>query len=132
MEREQFEKLVEEALASLPQKFKELIHNVAVIVEDLPTKETRRTIGVPSRSNILGLYHGVPYTHRGPYYGNVPPDVIIIYQQPIERICRSDDEIKERIQEVVVHEVGHYFGLSDDELRDIEFQIKKRGKLEEI
>jgi predicted Zn-dependent protease with MMP-like domain len=115
VERERFEGLVEEALAGLPRKFKKLLHNVAVMVEDSPPP-SRRSAG----GTLLGLYHGVPLQHRGPYYGNVPPDVIVIYKKPIESLCLSDEEIKSRVQEVVRHEVGHYFGLSEKELRDIE------------
>ena len=120
MERERFEHLVGEAVDSLPKRFKKLIQNVAVIVEDTPTRDTRRSVGAPSRSNILGLYHGVPYGHRGPYYGNTPPDVIVIYQKPIESLCATEDEIREQVRDVVIHEVGHYFGFSDRELREIE------------
>jgi len=118
MEREKFEKLVEEALAGLPRRFKKLLHNLAVIVEDAPPRDmlSRRI----SSSNLLGLYHGVPFKHRGSYYGNVPPDVIVIYQRPIERISTSEDEIRKRVREVVLHEIGHYFGLSEEELRKIE------------
>jgi len=118
MEREKFEILVEEALAGLPRRFKKLLHNLAVIVEDTPPRQiaSRRV----SAGSLLGLYHGVPLKHRGSYYGNVPPDVIVIYQKPIERICSSDEEIRERVKEVVLHEVGHYFGLSEEELREIE------------
>lgn len=105
---------------SLPAKFKKLIENVAVLVEDFPADDTLRRFGHTSRFAILGLYHGVPYQHRGPYYGNHPPDVIVIYQQPIERICSTDDEIRKQVQATVIHEVGHYFGFSDPELRKIE------------
>jgi predicted Zn-dependent protease with MMP-like domain len=62
----------------------------------------------------------VPFKHRGPYNGNQPPDVIVIYQKPIESICSSEAEVKDKVREVVLHEVGHYFGLSDRELREIE------------
>jgi len=116
MEREKFEALVEEAVAGLPKKFKDLLENVAIIVEDTPPR--RRSSA--SRSTLLGLYHGVPLQHRGPYYGNVPPDVIIIFKQPIEAICSSDDEVREQVREVVRHEIGHYFGMSEKDLRDIE------------
>jgi len=126
MDREPFEKLVEEALESLPGKFKKLIHNVAVIVEDYPTRETRQNVGAPSRTSVLGIYHGVPFKHRGPYYGNIPPDVIVIYQKPIESISASDEEVRNRVQEVIIHEVGHYFGFSDHELREIERQSRIR------
>lgn len=117
MDRERFEGLVEEALASLPGRFKKLLHNIAIIVEDYPP---RRSAGRPSRGTLLGLYHGVPFQHRGSSYGNVPPDVIVIYQKPIESISSSDEEIRHRVKEVVLHEIGHYFGLSEEELRKIE------------
>jgi predicted Zn-dependent protease with MMP-like domain len=117
MDRAKFESLVAEALASLPLKFRERIENLAVIVEERPPR--RRSSRAPG-SMLLGLYHGVPLKDRGSYYGNIPPDVIVIYQEPIERISASEDEIKERVREVVFHEVGHYFGLSEKDLRDIE------------
>ncbi len=129
MDRFQFEKLVEEALAGLPRKFRRYLKNLTVIVEDLPPRGSplgRRRLGT-----LLGLYHGVPFQHRGPYYGNVPPDVIVIYQKPIEEICASDEEVREKVQDVVLHEVGHYFGLSEEELREIEDgdeTPRKRGK----
>jgi predicted Zn-dependent protease with MMP-like domain len=117
MDRAKFEGLVAEALASLPRKFRERIENLAVIVEERPP---HRRSSRASAGTLLGLYHGVPLKDRGSYYGNIPPDVIVIYQEPIERICASEDEIKERVREVVFHEVGHYFGLSERDLRDIE------------
>jgi predicted Zn-dependent protease with MMP-like domain len=117
MDRTKFESLVAEALASLPRKFRERIENLAVMVEDRPPR--RRSSRAPA-STLLGLYHGVPLKDRGTYYGNIPPDVIVIYQESIERISASEEEIKERIKEVVFHEVGHYFGLSEKDLRDIE------------
>jgi predicted Zn-dependent protease with MMP-like domain len=117
MDRAKFESLVAEALASLPRKFRERIENLAVMVEERPP---HRRSSRGSASTLLGLYHGVPLKDRGSYYGNIPPDVIVIYQEPIERISSSEDEIKERVREVVFHEVGHYFGLSEKELRDIE------------
>jgi predicted Zn-dependent protease with MMP-like domain len=118
MDRADFEKLVEEAVAGIPGRFKKLIENVAVMVEDDP----------PPGRPLLGLYHGVPFKHRGPYYGNLPPDVIVIYKRPIERITRSDEEIKNKVREVVLHEIGHYFGLEEDELREIEDYIRKASR----
>jgi predicted Zn-dependent protease with MMP-like domain len=124
MDREPFEKLVEDAMASLPKKFKDLIHNVAVIVEDYPPLPTRRQFGAIDKNGILGLYHGVPFQHRGPNYGNLPPDVIFIYQKPIEHISASDDQIRAQVQDTVIHEVGHYFGFNDAELREIENEVR--------
>ena len=104
-------------MASIPGRFKKLIENVAVIVEDDP----------PPGAPLLGLYHGVPYTRRGPAsYGNLPPDVIVIYQRPIQQICRTPEEIKDKVLEVVLHEVGHYFGLEEKDLREIERAARKR------
>lgn len=118
MDRERFEKLVEEALKDIPSGFKNLLRNVAVIVEDDP----------PRGQNLLGLYHGVPFPYRGPEYGNVPPDVIVIYQRPIESICRTDEEIREQVRETVLHEVGHYFGMEEEDLRDLERGAPKRRR----
>jgi predicted Zn-dependent protease with MMP-like domain len=118
MDRESFERLVEEAVSRLPRRFKKHLQNIAVVVEDRPSRDDLG--GTRSGGLLLGLYHGVPLQHRGPYYGNVPPDVIVIYKNSIELICRTDKEVKQKVREVVLHEIGHYFGLSEEELRDIE------------
>ena len=120
MEREKFEKLAEEALVQIPKKFKKLISNLAVLVEEKASREIFEKTGATPLSSILGHYHGVPFKHRGPFYGNIPPDVIVIYQKPIESICSTEEEIKKKVREVVFHEIGHYFGLSEKELREIE------------
>jgi len=120
MERKRFEELVEEALAELPEQFRERIQNLAVVVEDKPSREVYERTGSSPFSLILGLYHGVPFKHRGPFYGNLPPDMITIYQKPIEQICSTEEEIKKKVREVVFHEVGHYFGFNDKELKEIE------------
>jgi predicted Zn-dependent protease with MMP-like domain len=125
MDRDRFEKLVEDALDSLPRAFKKLIENVAVIVEDAPDRGREGSL---FKGQLLGLYHGVPFVHRGPYYGNVPPDVIVIYQRPIESLCRTDEEVRDEVRETVLHEVGHYFGFSERELRDIERTKRTRPK----
>jgi len=122
MKKEEFEKLVEEALTRIPRKFRKYLDNIAVIVEKQPSREIYERTGSTPLSTILGHYHGVPFKHRGPFYGNIPPDVIVIYQKPIEAICSTEEEIKKKVQEVVFHEVGHYFGLKEDELRKIEEQ----------
>jgi predicted Zn-dependent protease with MMP-like domain len=120
LKKEKFEKLVEEALSQLPRKFKKYIANLVVMVEESPPREVYRQTGSSPYSTILGVYHGVPFKHRGPYYGNIPPDVIVIYQKPILEMCHSEKDIQQKVKEVVFHEVGHYFGLSDEDLREIE------------
>ena len=120
MKKEKFEKLVEEALVDLPKEFKKLIKNLVVIVENEAHPEAYRQTGTHPFSRILGTYHGIPFKHRGPYYGNYPPDVIAIYQKPIEEICFTEEEIKKEVRKVVIHEIGHYFGFSDNEMKKIE------------
>jgi predicted Zn-dependent protease with MMP-like domain len=126
MKKEKFEKLVEQALADLPKEFKKLIENLVVIVEEEAPPQVYRQTGVHPFSRILGTYHGVPYAHRGPYYGNIPPDVIVIYQRPIEEICITEEQIKEQVLKTVRHEIGHYFGFSDAELRKIEEENSRK------
>jgi predicted Zn-dependent protease with MMP-like domain len=120
MRREKFEGYVEEALKEIPTKFKKLLQNIAVIVEDRPSKEIYERTGASPFSTLLGHYHGIPFKHRGSYYGNAPPDVIVIYQETIEAICETEEQIKKKVKEVVFHEIGHYFGLKEEELRNIE------------
>ncbi len=119
LEREAFALLVKEAVAELPKEFKKLLKNIAVIVEDEPGPEERERFG-PGGGRLLGLYHGVPFKHRGPYYGNLAPDVIVIYKNTIESICNTEEEVRSQVRATVIHEIGHYFGFSDRELREIE------------
>jgi len=123
MDKRKFEQLVEEALSEIHKEFKKYLKNITIIVEDNPPLDVFDRLGVNRRGLILGLYHGVPLKHRGPYYGNIPPDVISIYQQPIEKICSTEEEIKHKVREVVRHEIGHYFGKSDKELKEIENEV---------
>lgn len=120
MEKEEFARLVQEAFQEIPRKFKDLMANVAIIIEDRPSA----SLGFPVGNNhlLLGLYHGVPLKNRGAYYGNLPPDVIFIFQQPIEKICPTPAAIKAKVKEVLLHELGHYFGLTEKELREIELK----------
>jgi predicted Zn-dependent protease with MMP-like domain len=128
MKKEKFEKLVEEAMALLPKEFKKLIDNLVVIVEEEAPRDVYRQTGSSPFSRILGTYHGIPFKHRGPYYGNYPPDVIAIYQKPIEEICHTEEAIKETVRDVVFHEIGHYFGFTDKELKEIEKANSQKQK----
>jgi len=120
MDRELFEKLVEEGLLGIPEGLRERLENVEVVIEDEPSPALLDKMGVRRGGTLLGLYQGVPITSRGFYYGNVLPDRIVLYMGPISRNCKSAEDIPGLVREVVVHEVGHYFGLSDTELRRLE------------
>jgi len=97
--------------------------NVDVVVEDRAPRDLLSEMGLRSSYNLLGLYQGLPLDRRGFYYGNVLPDKITLFQIPIESICQTKEEIEEKVREVVIHEVGHYFGLDDDRLRELEDEV---------
>ncbi len=118
--REEFEEAVVSALKKLPKFIKEKMENVDMVVEDRAPQDLLSEMGLHSPSELLGLYQGVPLDRRGFYYGNVLPDKITLFQIPIESICKTKEEIKEKIREVVIHEVGHYFGLNDERLEELE------------
>ena len=111
-----FEKLVAEAVDELPEEFQRRMENVSISVEDSPSEEILRKQGIKSPSTLLGLYQGIPLKSRGVYYSNVLPDMITIYQKPIEMLCSNEDGIKQRVKEVVMHEIGHHFGMTEEDL----------------
>jgi predicted Zn-dependent protease with MMP-like domain len=128
--RERFEKLVEEALREIPRRFRKAIHNVAVVVEDEPSPEVLAEMEIEPGDSLFGLYHGTPLTERSWGYGNNLPDRISIYQKPTEEACEDDDEIRDCIAETVIHEFGHYFGLSEDEIEEIEEKFWRGESIE--
>ena len=106
-----FEQLVADALDELPDDIRSLMTNVAVTVEDEP----------PPGQNLLGLYQGVPWGKRGPYYSGALPDKITIYRGPMERLSRGDHErLRQQVRRTVFHEIAHHFGISDQRLVDID------------
>ena len=124
MEKERFELLVSEAVASLPEEFRDLLENVDVVIEDFPTRlQSRNTVG---KGTLLGLYEGVPMIARGSGYNMVVPDKITIFQNAIESVFTSDIEIEREVRNVVLHEIAHHFGLDDRRLEQIESE--KRSK----
>ena len=120
--QQEFEEAVVVALKRLPKFIKEKMENVDVVVERQASRETLKEMRLRSPFELLGLYQGVPYDRRGFYYGNVLPDKITLFQIPIESICQTRQEVNEKVREVIIHEVGHYFGLDDDRLRELEAQ----------
>ena len=113
MSRREFEKLVVSIIKEIPRVFREKMENIEVVIERFPSNELISEMGLKSPYELLGLYQGIPLNQRGFYYGNVLPDKITLFQGSIESSCKSRKEIKGKIKEVILHELGHYLGLDD-------------------
>jgi predicted Zn-dependent protease with MMP-like domain len=120
--RAEFEKLVEQAIDSLPPRFLRHMENVEVVVEEEPTDNELRSAGLEPGATLFGLYQGIPQTRRDTWYGNVLPDRIIIYQRPIQVRARGRREVRKEIRITLMHEIGHYFGLGEDEISEAGYQ----------
>ena len=118
MKREHFVKVVEETLDSLPQEFRIRIRHVAVLVEGMPPNQSSSQPGQQKRL-LLGLFHGVPTTKKSVFDLPSGPDHIVLYQKNIEAVCSSEGEVREQIRLTVIHELGHYFGLDEEQLKDV-------------
>ncbi|MCX7877550.1 MAG: metallopeptidase family protein [Ignavibacteria bacterium] len=119
--RDVFHKLVEDALELIPDLFKSKIANLVFIVEDYPSDSDLERLNLKERYSLLGLYSGVPYTHRNSWYYGVTPDRIILFQRNIEALCNNESELRMKILEVIVHEIAHYFGMNEKEIREAGF-----------
>jgi predicted Zn-dependent protease with MMP-like domain len=115
LDREGFEALVREALADLPEEFAENLDNIAVVVEDEPDPRELLEMGLEIDEELFGLYQGVPLVVREASYSGLP-DRVVIYMGPILRACSSPEQVEIEVRETVIHELGHHFGLSDDEM----------------
>jgi predicted Zn-dependent protease with MMP-like domain len=111
-----FNELVESALRELPDEFAQFLEEVPVEVMDRPTAEQLRTAGVSKNGLLLGLYHGRPRTQRSIEDSGAMPDAIYIFQEPIQMVCRNEAELIRQVRVTVLHEIGHHFGLSEEEL----------------
>ena len=120
MTRAEFERLVREAVGLIPERFRREMKNLALVVEAEPSGELLREMDIEPPDSLYGLYQGTPLTERVWAFGNELPDRITIFQRPIEDDCEDADEIRAIIGETLIHEVGHYFGLSEQEIEEIE------------
>jgi predicted Zn-dependent protease with MMP-like domain len=118
--RAEFDRRVADAIASIPAEFRRAMRNLAIVVEDEPPRELLREMGIEPPGTLLGLYQGTPLTERAWDYGNVLPDRILLFQGPHERSADDDEDIVVAIGETLIHEVGHHFGLSEEEIQEIE------------
>ena len=120
MTREAFLRLVDDALASIPDRFRQALVNIAIVVEDEPTDTQLASVDIEPPDTLLGLYEGIPLTERQWSHGNALPDKITLFQGPIEDASEDDDDAVVTIGETLIHEIGHYFGLSEEEIEEIE------------
>lgn len=122
MDRAQFEKLVWQAVESLPRFFKERLQSIMIVVQDKPD---------PPDETLLGLYEGVPLTERSVFSDQIRPDIIYIFQKNIEAVAQGDpDEIRRQVRITVIHEIGHYFGLDEAQLAALEDGLEESPSLE--
>ena len=121
MTREQFRELVEEAIDTIPRKFAREVRNLAIVIEDEPSEELLDELDMDPDDTLLGLYQGTPLNERGWGYGNQLPDRVTLFQRSIEDDADGDeDEIVIAIGETLIHELGHYFGMSEEQIMEIE------------
>jgi len=120
VDRKAFEQLVAEALHSIPRRFRKAMKNIAIVVEDEPAQDLLADMEIEPPDTLLGLYQGTPLTERTSSYGNVLPDRVLIFQGPHERAAEDEDDLVVAIGETLIHEIGHYFGLSEEEIEEIE------------
>jgi predicted Zn-dependent protease with MMP-like domain len=118
MQREDFVKVAEETSDSLPEEFRSRIQNVAILVEDFPPNQSPPQPGQRMRL-LLGIFHGVPATKRSVFDLPTGPDHIVLYQKNIEAVCSSEAEVGHQIRQTLIHELGHYFGMTEERLKDV-------------
>lgn len=120
MKRERFRQLVAAAVDTIPARFRQHLQNIAIVVEDEPPAAVLAEMEIEPPDTLFGLYQGIPLPERRWDHGNTLPDKISIYQFPIEDVCETEEDIVTEIGETLIHEVGHFFGLSEEELQEIE------------
>jgi predicted Zn-dependent protease with MMP-like domain len=116
---DKFEEMVQNIFEKLPKVFGEKVDNVHIVVEDSPSSDTIKKV-CSGKSALLGLYQGIPLTQRGSWYGMYPtiPDTITLYKNNIEAVCTTENDLYDRIEEVLLHDIGHYFGMSETQVRN--------------
>lgn len=127
MNRADFEEYVKEAIETIPPRFRKAVKNLAIVVEDEPSDELLHEMEIEPPDTLFGLYQGTPLTERGWGYGNTLPDRITLYQLPIEDASENEDDLVVCIGETLIHELGHYFGLSEEEIEEIEERYWRGG-----
>jgi predicted Zn-dependent protease with MMP-like domain len=118
MNRQDFIDVAEEFLDSLPDEFQSRIQNVAILVQDYPDQPVRSQPG-QQRKLLLGIFHGVPATQKSVFDVSTGPAHIVLYQKNIEAICSTEADVRHQIRQTLLHELGHYFGMTEEQLREV-------------
>jgi predicted Zn-dependent protease with MMP-like domain len=127
MNRDAFRALVDRALDDIPRDFRDALTNIAIVIEDEPSPDVLDEVGIEPPDTLLGLYQGTPLTERQWAHGNTLPDKITLFQGPIEDASEDEDDLVVAIGETLIHEIGHYFGLSEEEIERIEEEYWRGG-----
>jgi predicted Zn-dependent protease with MMP-like domain len=123
MKIEKFEELVNKGIKAIPERFLEKLDNVDIVIEEAPTSYQLKKLRARKNLIIFGLYEGVPQTKRW-QYGQVLPDKITIFKEPIEQFASSEEEIKEIVKNTVWHEIAHHFGMDEKKIKETELKRK--------
>ncbi len=132
MNREEFQRLVEAALDDIPPRFREAMKNIAIVVEDEPSPDLLEEMEIEPPDSLYGLYQGTPLTERGWGYGNTLPDRVTLFQRVIEEDSEDAEDAIVCIAETLIHEIGHYFGLSEEEIEEIEDKYWRGEPLDDL
>ena len=119
VDRETLEAMVEQVVGELPESFRGGLENLRFAVEDRASREDERRTRTARGSTLLGFYRGVPLPRRTSAYNRALPDLIVIFQEPLQRIARDREHLRELVRHTIQHEIAHYFGISDQRLREL-------------
>jgi predicted Zn-dependent protease with MMP-like domain len=119
VERAKFILLIRRALRDVPEPFRGRLRDVDIVVKTRPTRDDLHDAGLHPHESMYGFYRGVPLTQRDSGYNLVPPDIIDIYQEPLEEDFPEEDDLLREIRTTVLHELAHYFGIDDDRLEEL-------------
>ena len=120
MNQKEFEKLVEEGIAAIPERFQKLLNNVAIVTQDEPTAEQRKELELRDDEMLFGLYEGVPQTAWGRNEGMSMPDKITIFMRATLESARNAEEVRTIVRDTVWHEIAHHFGIDEDRVEELE------------
>ena len=132
LRRDEFTRLVEEALNDIPRRFREAMTNIAIVVEDDPAPDVLAEMEIEPPDSLYGLYQGTPLTERSWSHGNDLPDRISLYQNPIQEDSEDHEDVIVCVAETLIHEIGHYFGLSEEEIEEIEEKYWRGESLDDV